>query len=384
MSGVLPILYETQWKSLRHKGIKTPFVVSKFPDPVDQTTQETEFPTTNHWESFQSQIENLSYVDANVHLWKPESTQFYGQTEQIKEDDPSLNSFYTYVSSLSDIHVVIDHEINVTNYRKTFQSQMENLSHVDSNVRPWEPESTQLHGGIARTKEDIHGSFSHNTYMTLLSDIIHAHADTGSNYRETRQRQVENLGHVESDATFPVHKSFQHINEAVNIKEYPHGSYLHSTIIVPQSDMDVVLTYIESGTAITDFTQLLKHQIEKQTFEISEQFDILSQREDNWDERGSLKPTNLTLAHAKEVMDAYINSVTSAGYQCNTPTISSDGDGDVTTAWYKGERQLHFQISEHEVEYFKVWGTNIDTEMEVDFLKPNNYLTLWEWLIDED
>lgn len=131
-------------------------------------------------------------------------------------------------------------------------------------------------------------------------------------------------------------------------------------------------------------TSLLhQQQIEKQTIEISEQFDILSQREDNWDERGSLKPTNLTLAHAKKVMDAYINSVTSAGYQCNTPTISSDGDGDITAAWYKGERQLHLQIREHEVEYFKVWGTNIDTEMEVDFLKLDNYLTLWEWLIDE-
>lgn len=131
-------------------------------------------------------------------------------------------------------------------------------------------------------------------------------------------------------------------------------------------------------------TSLLRQQqIEKQTIEISEQFDILSHREDNWDDRGSLKPTNLTLAHAKKVMDAYINSVTSAGYQCNTPTISSDGDGDITAAWYKGERQLHLQIREHEVEYFKVWGTNIDTEMEVDFLKLDNYLTLWEWLIDE-
>ena len=383
MSGVLPILYETQWASLRHKGIKTPFVVSKFPDPVDQTTQETKFPTTNHWESFQSQIENLSYVDANVHPWELESTQLYGEIEQIKGDDPPLNLSYTYGSSLSDIHVAIDHEINVANYRKTFQSQIENLSYADSNVRFWEPESTQLHGGIARTKEDIYGSFSHNTYRTLLSDIVHAHADANSNYRKTCQRQVENLDDVESDAVFPEHELVQLLDKAVKMYEDIRGSYLHSTIIVPQSDTDVVFTLTEVGTAITDFTQLHKYQIEKQTFEISEQFDILSQREDNWDERGSLKPTKLTLAHAREVIDAYINTVTSAGYQCNTPTISSDGDGDVTAAWYKGERQIHFQISEHEVDYFKVWGTNIDTEMEVDFLIPDNYLTLWEWLIDE-
>ena len=67
----------------------------------------------------------------------------------------------------------------------------------------------------------------------------------------------------------------------------------------------------------------------------------------------------------------------------DTPSVSSDGDGNVTAVWYKNERQLHLQIGEHEAEYFKVWGTNIDTEMDADFLKPENYLTLWKWLIDE-
>jgi hypothetical protein len=82
-------------------------------------------------------------------------------------------------------------------------------------------------------------------------------------------------------------------------------------------------------------------------------------------------------------MGAFLDSVISAGHRCDTPSISSDGDGNVTAAWYKDGRQLHFQIGEHEAEYFKVWGTNIDTEMDVDFLKPENYLTLWKWLIDE-
>ena len=41
--------------------------------------------------------------------------------------------------------------------------------------------------------------------------------------------------------------------------------------------------------------KLSKSQVEKQKREISEQFDILSQREDNWDGRGSQKPTVLTL-----------------------------------------------------------------------------------------
>ena len=91
-------------------------------------------------------------------------------------------------------------------------------------------------------------------------------------------------------------------------------------------------------TAITGSTQLWK-----QNLEISEQFDILAQREDNWDGHGSPKPTDLTLAHAKVVIDGLLDSVLSAGYRCDTPSISSDEDGDVTVAWYEGERQLHLQ-----------------------------------------
>lgn len=134
-------------------------------------------------------------------------------------------------------------------------------------------------------------------------------------------------------------------------------------------------------TEVTTFTQLWK-SYQACKLEISEQFDILAQREDNWDGRDSRKPTDLTLAHAKEVMNTFLDCVISSGHRFDMPSISSDGDGNVTAVWYKNEHQLHFQIGKHEAEYFKVWGTNIATEMDADFLKPENYVPLWKWLID--
>ncbi len=134
-------------------------------------------------------------------------------------------------------------------------------------------------------------------------------------------------------------------------------------------------------TEVTAFTQPWK-SYQACKLEISEQFDILAQRENNWDGHGSPKPTDLALAHATVVIGALLDTVISAGHRCDTPSISSDEDGDVTVAWYKGERQLHLQIGEHEAEFFKIWGTNIDTEMDVDFPKPDNYLMLWEWLTE--
>ncbi len=49
-------------------------------------------------------------------------------------------------------------------------------------------------------------------------------------------------------------------------------------------------------TEVTVFTQLWK-SYQACKLEISEQFDILAQREDNWDGHGSPKPTDLTLSN---------------------------------------------------------------------------------------
>ena len=116
--------------------------------------------------------------------------------------------------------------------------------------------------------------------------------------------------------------------------------------------------------------------------EILDRFDVLAQREDNWDGYESKKSTELTLDHAKFLIAELLDSITSAGWLWLTPFISSDEDGNVTAEWYEEERQLHIQIGENEAEYIQVWGPNIDTEMHVDFLSRDDYLTLWEWLID--
>lgn len=117
--------------------------------------------------------------------------------------------------------------------------------------------------------------------------------------------------------------------------------------------------------------------------EILNRFDVLAQREDNWDGHESKKPTELTLNHAKHLTEAWLDAITSsAGHSWLTPFISIDEGGNITVEWYKEERELHIQIGENEAEYIQAWGTNIDTEMHVDFLSRDDYLTLWEWLID--
>ena len=117
--------------------------------------------------------------------------------------------------------------------------------------------------------------------------------------------------------------------------------------------------------------------------DLLERFDVLAQREDNWDGYESKKPTESTILYAKNLMEEFLNSIVSAGHSWLTPFISSDEDGNVTVEWSGEKRRLHIQIGENEAEYIQVWGVNIDTEMHVDFLSRDDYLTLWEWLLDE-
>ena len=386
MSGASPTLYGKLWENLSHKGINTPFGSSQLPHLVDPTTQKTEFPVNYYRQGLQSQIVNRSHAEASIIFQGIKLPQPVGGTAEIKEDIRGSDLFSTSITSLSDVDIVLSDRETGTNYWQGFQSQVVNLSHVDVNVHFWRPRSSQLVSEAVQVKEDVRASDLFHSYMMLPSDVdvVIPRAETGEYYYQNLQSQVVNPSHADTNIHLWRPQSSQLVSEAAQVKEDVRASDLFHSYTMPPSDMDIVLSLAEAGTAITVFTQPWKlYQAWKQKLEISEQFDTLAQREDNWDGHGSPKPTDLTLAHAKVVMDSLLDSVISAGYRCDSPSISSDEDGNVTVAWYEDERQLHLQIGEHEAEFFKVWGTNIDTEMDVGFLKSDNYLTLWEWLIDE-
>ena len=116
--------------------------------------------------------------------------------------------------------------------------------------------------------------------------------------------------------------------------------------------------------------------------EILERFDVIAQREDNWDGYESKSPNKLSLANARQFMNEFVDVIVSEGEWPLTPSlISSDEDGHITVEWHGEGRQLHLQIEEKEVDYIQVWGPNIDTEMHVGTFHSKDYLTLWEWLI---
>ena len=106
----------------------------------------------------------------------------------------------------------------------------------------------------------------------------------------------------------------------------------------------------------------------------------IAEREDNWDGKGSKKPSPLVLSQAHNTLEYFLYSVVNSGRLWKPPFVSSDEDGHITIQWNYGDDELHIEIGEEETEYTKVWGVNIEHEMHLGILKEKEFLNLWDWL----
>lgn len=176
----------------------------------------------------------------------------------------------------------------------------------------------------------------------------------------------------------------QDFSSEEGIQEHePSEQFLFMARQEPRREINPSKWKIQSPTTDEGLAPLTKNPVlELQWRQILERFDVITRRDDNWDERGSKKSDELAVRNAKDLMEKLLDAVISEGYPWFMPFISSDEDGYITAAWHKGKHELHLDITETEVEYTKVWGIKIDTEMHEGVLKSDDYLELWEWLLD--
>lgn len=208
----------------------------------------------------------------------------------------------------------------------------------------------------------------------LLQDVIHSSSSAG-----TSSNGVSRTNYEQPWA------SWDHLNDPFEDNPADRSAditqHLQTSSIFPQQDsttgnidlrpsLSKVIRYWQSNMLPT---------IQRR---ISQQFNEIQQWEDNWDGYESKKPNRLSVVHARGLIAELLDAVISAGYLWLTPFICCDEDGYITIEWRKGERELHLDIAEKEAEYVKIWGINIEHEMDVGLLSNEDYLTLWEWLLD--
>lgn len=113
---------------------------------------------------------------------------------------------------------------------------------------------------------------------------------------------------------------------------------------------------------------------------LKEKLRRIAEREDNWDGKGSKKPNPRVLSQARDTLESFFYSVINSGRLWKTPFVSSGEDGHITIQWNSGDHELHLEIRKEGTEYIKVWGANIENDMHLGILKPEDFFKLWDWL----
>lgn len=106
----------------------------------------------------------------------------------------------------------------------------------------------------------------------------------------------------------------------------------------------------------------------------------IAERENNWDGKGSKKPSLHVQSKAHITLENFLYSIVNSGRLWLTPFVSSDENGHITIQWNSGDHELHIEISDEGAEYIKVWGVNIEHEMHLGILKGKEFFSLWDWL----
>jgi hypothetical protein len=107
----------------------------------------------------------------------------------------------------------------------------------------------------------------------------------------------------------------------------------------------------------------------------------------NWDGNGSPAPKPATLVNAREFLGMLTGAAVAGGLPFNNPLVSVDHRGYITLEWWHNSRSLTVYInSDNAIEYLKVWGTDITSDMEdgsVTLLTDVISLLKWLHAMDE-
>lgn len=100
----------------------------------------------------------------------------------------------------------------------------------------------------------------------------------------------------------------------------------------------------------------------------------------NWDGYGSAKPTAEAIANAEARLPELYRLTTLQGVW-REPHVSASEAGEVSFEWWSGSRKVTMYFSDHAAEIMRVWGVNMDTEMDLQPMPTlDSFPAVWSWL----
>jgi hypothetical protein len=140
-----------------------------------------------------------------------------------------------------------------------------------------------------------------------------------------------------------------------------------------------------SGSALEDYDVShyhFEHDRDRVLFfRETQRLDTLRGFKEDWDGRGSARPNPDAINLARRWLRVLYVARESSFKAWISPHVSASEAGEVVFEWWRGPRKLTLYFGPDDIEYIKVWGPNIDDEMESASLESaRDFSALWIWL----
>jgi hypothetical protein len=103
---------------------------------------------------------------------------------------------------------------------------------------------------------------------------------------------------------------------------------------------------------------------------------------DGWNGYDGCAPKHSAVKRAYHWVNLLYHEVTSSGQKWLDPNVTANGEGEVVFEWWQGSKKLTIYIGDQSAEYIKVWGPDINTNMDDGQAdSPDMHGSLWKWLM---
>jgi hypothetical protein len=115
--------------------------------------------------------------------------------------------------------------------------------------------------------------------------------------------------------------------------------------------------------------------------EVQRDLSELSGWPEGWNGYDAARPNPASITHAQAWVTELYRDVSPALWI--RPHVVADADGDVVFEWWNGRKKLTVYVTPNTVEYVKVEGPDIASDMEDGTVGVDRArLDLWHWLLD--
>jgi len=150
------------------------------------------------------------------------------------------------------------------------------------------------------------------------------------------------------------------LNQAPNLKKQPIHNNASKTVDAQITYTETI--FIEKGKFLTNYPELniAALRLEKLSYQIG----------------------SMTLHTTFALLAKLFDIAQKNNLWWSLPLINIGFDSEVIFEWWHDDRKLDFDISNSSINYMKVWGADIDNDMEDGSTTINeSYLTsLWKWI----